>query len=403
MTAAANCTTSILANVRLMDGEAADIVMQSDRITGIAAGLADTMPAATRIEGDGLLALPGLVDGHMHLDKTLTGCVWMGHRAGPERISRIEKEKELRDELPPVAERAANLVRCCIAHGTTAIRTHVDVDPDLGLSHVHALAEVREQFAGHVDIQIVAFPQLGVMRCPGTADLLEAGLSEGADLLEGLDPILIDDDLDGQLSALFDIAERKGVGIDIHLHDAGAHGLAEINAVSERAGVAGMAGRVTVSHGFCLGAAADDDFARAVDAMAKAGVSLVTHGGASSPLPAVKALRGRGVRVFAGNDDVRDPWSPFGNGDMLERAMLLAWRSGYRTDDDLAIAFDCASAAGAAVLNIEGHGLAVGSRADLFTVDAETLAEAVAQRAPRDLVFKAGRVVAKGGEFADGA
>ena len=193
------------------------------------------------------------------------------------------------------------------------------------------------------------------------------------------------------MSALFDIAERKGVGIDIHLHDAGAHGLAEINAVSERAGVAGMAGRVTVSHGFCLGAAAD--------AMAKAGV---THGGASSPLPAVKALRGRGVRVFAGNDDVRDPWSPFGNGDMLERAMLLAWRSGYRTDDDLAIAFDCASAAGAAVLNIEGHGLAVGSRADLFTVDAETLAEAVAQRAPRDLVFKAGRIVAKGGEFADG-
>ena len=188
MTAAANCTTSILANVRLMDGEAADIVMQSDRITGIAAGLADTMPAATRIEGDGLLALLGLVDGHMHLDKTLTGCVWMGHRAGPERISRIEKEKELRDELPPVVERAANLVRCCIAHGTTAIRTHVDVDPDLGLSHVHALAEVREQFAGHVDIQIVACPQLGVMRCPGTADLLEAGLSEGADLLGGAGP-----------------------------------------------------------------------------------------------------------------------------------------------------------------------------------------------------------------------
>jgi cytosine/adenosine deaminase-related metal-dependent hydrolase len=131
------------------------------------------------------------------------------------------------------------------------------------------------------------------------------------------------------------------------------------------------------------------------------GVSLVTHGGGASPLPPVKALRERGVTVFAGNDDVRDPWSPFGNSDMLERAMLLAWRSGYRTDDDLAIAFDCASSAGAAMLGLEGHGLTVGSRADLFTVDAECLAETVAQRPRRGVVLKAGRLVAQAGKTVD--
>lgn len=399
MTIRANGDVSVLANVRLADGRTADIVMRDGRIADIAPGLAEATPAAARIEGDGLLALPGLVDGHMHLDKTLTGLPWMPHQAGPERMSRIENDKTLRGTLPPVTERAANLVRCCIAHGTTALRTHVDIDPDLGLSHVHALVAVRERFAGCVDMQIVAFPQSGVMRMPGIADLLDAALREGADLLGGLDPILIDDDLDGQLDALFAIAERRDVGIDIHLHDPSADGLTEIAALAERTRKIGLAGRVTVSHGFSLGAADENAFARTADAMAAAGVSLVTHGGGAMPLPPVKALRDRGVTVFAGNDDVRDTWSPFGNGDMLERAMLLAWRSGFRTDEDLAIAFDCASMAGARVLGLDGYGLTPGDRADLFTVAAETQAEAVAQRPRRGVVVKAGRLVARDGEI----
>ncbi|MCG8544005.1 MAG: amidohydrolase family protein [Alphaproteobacteria bacterium] len=394
---------SVLADVRLAEGRTVDIVMRDGRIADIAPGPAAAASSATRIDGAGLLALPGLVDGHVHLDKTLTGLPWMPHGAGPDRMSRIENDKTLRGTLPPIAERAANLVRRCIAFGTTAIRTHVDIDPDLGLSQLHALVEVRERFAGRVDMQIVAFPQSGVMRMPGTADLLDAALDEGADLLGGIDPILIDSDLDGQLDALFAIAERRDVGIDIHLHDPSADGLTEIAALSKRTKAAGLGGRVTASHGFSLGAANEDDFARTADAMAAAGVSLVTHGGGAMPLPPVKALRDRGVTVFAGNDDVRDTWSPFGNGDMLERAMLLAWRSGYRTDDDLAVAFDCASAAGAGILGLDGHGLEPGARADLFTVAADTLGEAVAQRPPRGIVVKSGRLVARDGKLVDDA
>lgn len=401
MIATANQDTTALVDVRLAERNIVDIVMRDGVITDIGPGAADPVPVALRIQGGGFVVLPGLVDGHTHLDKTLVGLRWMPHQSGPERMSRIEVEKRLRASLPPVAERAAELVERCIAFGTTAIRTHVDIDPEIGLANLHALLEVRERFANQVDIQIVAFPQSGVMRMPGTATLLDAALTEGADLLGGIDPIAVDGDLNGQLDVLFAIAEARGVGIDIHLHDSGRDGLTEIAVLTERVRPARLGGRVTVSHGFCLGAASPDDFARTADAMAEAGVSLVTHGGGAMPLPPVKALRDRGVTVFVGNDGVRDPWTPFGSGDMLQRAMLLAWRSGFRTDDDLAVAFDCASVAGATVLGLERYGLNPGDRADLVTVAAETRAEAVAQHPRRGVVLKAGRLVARDGQLLD--
>ena len=131
--------------------------------------------------------------------------------------------------------------------------------------------------------------------------------------------------------------------------------------------------------------------------MAEAGISLVTNGAGVNPLPPVKKLRARGVEVFIGNDDVRDTWSPYSDGDLLVRAMLLSWRSGFRADGDLAIAFDCASAAARRVFGRDDRGIAVGAPADLFTVHAETVGEAVAQHPPRGLVFKGGRLVARDG------
>lgn len=395
MTARNTRAATALVNVRSAEHGLIDVVMREGVIEAIGPGAANAVPGAHRIEGEGLLVLPGLVDGHAHLDKTLLGLPWMPHQAGTDRMSRIETERKLRSTLPPVTQRATALVERCIAFGTTAIRTHVDIDPEIGLAHLHAILEVRERFAAEVDIQIVAFPQSGVLRMPGTAVLLEAALAEGADLLGGIDPIAVDGNLKGQLDVLFAIAAAKDIGIDIHLHDGGRDGLAEIAALTERVRPAGLSGRVTVSHGFCLGVAKPNDFARTADAMAEAGVSLVTHGGGAMPLPPVKALRQRGVTVFAGNDGVRDLWTPFGTGDMLERAMLLAWRSGFRTDEDLAIAFDCASGAGAKALGLGSYGLSPGGRADLFTVAAETIGEAVATRPRRGVVVKAGRLVAR--------
>lgn len=388
-----------LSDVRLPSGEQADILIEDGIVTAVGPGLA--ADRADVVHGARRLVLPGFVDGHMHLDKTLTGLPWMPHRAGPERASRIETERRMRAELPPVAPRAARLVADCVGHGTTAMRSHVDVDDAIGLSHVAALLAVREAAAAHVDLQLVAFPQSGVLNRPGVRSLLDAAIAAGCDLLGGIDPVAIDGDLDGQLDVLFAIAERRGVGLDIHLHDPGAAGMAEIAGVVERTRVHGMAGHVTVSHGFCLGAADDSDLERLAASMAEAGVALVTHGGGASPMPPVKRLRERGVTVFAGNDDIRDPWSPLGTGDMLERAMLIAWRGGYRTDADLAVALDVATTSGAQGLGLPRHGPCVGSRADLVLVDAETPAEAVARRPGRALVLKGGRVVARDGALTE--
>lgn len=386
--------TILLKNVRLPEGNEADIRIVDGQFAEIGKSLA-AQSGEEVLDGDGDLVLPGLVDGHMHLDKTLTGTPWMSHRAGPTRKSRIETERDIRADLAPVEERASNLVRLCIGHGTTAIRTHVDVDPTIGLKHVEALVQVRELFADALDMQLVAFPQSGVQSQPGIPDQLSAAIDAGADLVGGIDPIAIDGDLDGQLDTLFAIAEKKDVGVDIHLHDPGANGQQEIAAVTRRAKAHSMTGRVTISHGFCLGAADDDVLHKLVDQMAEAGVSLVTHGGGASPLPPVKVLRERGVEVFAGNDDVRDTWSPLGEGDMLERATMIAWRSGYRADDDLLIALDCVSAAGKRALGFSDAEFAVGAPADFFTVKAEVAAEAIARHPQRNLVFKNGRIVAR--------
>ena len=392
-----NTDSALLAKVRLADGRDVDIRMAE----GVIEAIGSTLDAqgARVIDGGGLLALPGMFDGHVHLDKTLTGLPWFPYPAGPGRASRIATERGLRAQFPPPAERASNLVRKAIAAGTTAFRSHADIGPDIGVRHVEALLEVKAAFSHAADFQIVAFPQYGVLAAPGTFELMDEALGMGADVVGGIDPIVQDGDLDGQLDLLFRLAEKHGVGIDPHIHHPGEHGLREIAALAERTRATGLEGRVTVSHGFCLGACPDDVFERLAGAMAEAGMSLVTHGGGVSPLPPVKKLRERGVEVFIGNDDVRDTWAPYGDGDLLIRAMLLSWRSGYRADDDLAVAFDCASAAARRVFGHDDRGIAVGAPADLFTVHAETLGEAVAQHPPRGRVFKAGRLVASDGVY----
>ena len=392
-----NDRTTLLTNIRLADGTGADIRMAGGAIEEIGPGL-DSAGAQT-VDGDGLLSLPGMIDGHVHLDKTLTGLPWMPHPAGPDRASRIATERGLRAKLPPPAERASNLVRQAVAAGTTAFRSHADIGPDIGVRHVEALLEVKAAFAHAADFQVVAFPQYGVLAAPGTYELMDEALAMGADLVGGIDPIDRDGDLDGQLDLLFALAGKHDAGIDIHIHDPGEAGLLEVAALAECTLAAGLQGRVTVSHGFCLGACPDDVFERLAGAMAGAGMSLATHGGGASPLPPVKKLRERGVEVFVGNDDVRDTWGPYGNGDLLIRAMLLSWRSGFRADGDLAIAFDCATAAARRVFGHDDRGIAVGAPADLFTVHAETLAEAVAQHPLRGLVFKGSRLVARDGAY----
>lgn len=388
-------------NGRLPDGRAVDIAISDGRFAAFrpAAPDAPAVPGPA-VDLGGLLLLPGLIDGHVHLDKTFLGLPWRPHRGGATVASRIEAEKRGRSALPlPVETRARNFLERACTRGTVALRSHVDIDPDCGLGQLHQVMAARAAFDGIVDVQLVAFPQSGILTAPGVADLLDAALSEGVELVGGLDPVGIDGDLDGHLDAVFGLAERHGVGVDIHLHDPGHRGALQLRAIADRTRALGLAGRVTVSHGFALATVDDRTLDLTASALADAGVAILTSAPGSAPMLPVARLAAAGVAVFAGSDNVRDAWSPFGNADMLERAMLVAYRAGFRTDDGLATALDMATAGAAAALGYGPYGLVEGARADFVAVDAETPAEAVVDRPPRALVVKGGRVVARDGQL----
>jgi len=392
---------ALLTNCRLADGRRVAIGIAGRHIAMVSDGGApapsNSLPVLD-IGGD--LVLPGLVDGHMHLDKTLTGLPWMDHAAGPTRISRIETDKAILPYLPLSTEhRAGNLIRECVARGTTHMRSHVDIDLESGLAKLEGVLAARERHRDRATVQIVAFPQSGVMRCPGVLDLLDAAVREGADLVGGIDPLEIDRDPKGQFDGIFAIAARHGVGLDIHLHEPGEMGLFNVYEICARTKALGLGGKVTISHGFCLGDIPERKAAAAADAMAAAGVALVTHGAGGLTLPPLEMLRTAGVLVFAGNDDIRDTWSPYGTGDLLERAAIIGWKADFRRDDQVNTAFELVSAAGAQALGIENYGIAAGAAANLFTVSASCIAEAVAAHPPRKLVLFDGRIAARDGAY----
>ena len=385
---------TILANARVADGRLVDIHLDGGRIKRISPTVGGP-PDPCGVDLAGRLVVPGFVDGHIHLDKTLLGLPYQPHRPGPSVAERIAIEKTILSKLPITVEaRARALVAQVSRFGTTTLRSHVDVDTDWRLSNLHALLRVRDEVRDIVDIQIVAFPQNGILRDPGTAGLLDEAIAEGADLIGGLDPAGIDGDVKGHLDVVFGIAGRHGVGVDIHLHDAGALGCFELRDIAARTVAAGLQGQVAVSHAFALGSAEPPDVAVTVDVLARAGVAIMTNEPGPASMPPVARLQAAGVIVFAGSDNIRDAWSPYGNGDMLERAMLIGYRQGMKSDAELCAAFALATTAPARVLGFDdSYGVKAGAWADLVGLDVSSLPEALVGRPAERLVMKRGRVI----------
>ncbi len=373
-----------------------DIAIADGRITAIGPrldGPGDTVDAC------GALVLPGLVDAHAHVDKTLWGTPWHPHAAGPTLWEKITHEREVLARAGLSARtQSARVLRRMIACGTTHARTHVDVGPELGLAHLHAVMATREAMRDAIDVELVAFPQTGVMISPGTLDLLEAAVREGAEVLGGLDPMGIDRDPKGQLDGLFAIAGRHGCALDIHLHDRGELGAVTIEMIAERTQALGLQGKVAISHAFCLGMVEPSRLDPLIDLLRVNDIAIMTHAPSGpTPFPPVRLLHERGVRLFTGSDGVRDTWSPLNNGDMLERAYLIAYRCGFRDDAGIELALHMATAGGARLMGATRYGIEPGSDADLVLVDAETAAEAVVMHPRRRLVVKRGRIVARDG------
>lgn len=341
----------------------------------------------------GHLVLPGFVDGHIHLDKSFVGDRWRPHRPADSLRERLAIEKEELAAAPPIEGRADALIAQAAAFGTVAMRCHVDVDATTGLANLHAVMAAREKWRGIVDIELVAFPQAGVMSCPGTPQWLEAAVREGAGVVGGIDPSTLDGDAEGQLDCVFGIAERLGAKIDIHLHEPGEQGVAQIARIAARAQALGLAGRVAISHAYALGDVGQGALQDVARKLADAGVAIMTNAPGDRAFPPVLALRAAGVRVFTGNDNIQDCWWPYGNGDMLQRAMLIGYRSGFYTDDDLLTALHMASHAGAAVLGLDRYGLQVGNEATFVALPVPNGAAAVAAVPSQRALFRKGEPV----------
>ena len=351
-----------------MGGAVADVLIERGKIVAIGANLATSASAIEDVAG--ALVLPGLVEAHTHLDKSLWGMGWHPNSAGPRLIDKIDNERNLKRaiDIDP-ARQSARQVVLSASHGSTHIRSHVDVDTDHGLWGIEGVMATRDAYADLVDIDIVAFPQSGLLRRPGTLDLMDQAMKAGADVVGGIDPCAIDRDPKGHCDAIFALAQKYARPLDIHLHEPGEMGAFSFDLIFERTRALGMKGQVVVSHALP----------------------------AARPAPPVKRLVDAGVRVCSGSDGIRDTWGPYGNADMLERVMLVGLRNNFRRDDEVEIAFHVCTRGGADVMRLEDYGLHVGAKADLIVVEGETITHAAVARPVRKLVLKHGKVIVRDG------
>lgn len=386
----------LIRNARPMGGDPADILIRDGRIEAIGKGL--SAPGVRVEEAGGRIALPGLVDAHTHLDKTLMGLPWYRNEGSTDLQAMIANEREVRRARAiDFHIQSMRHALALVANGATLIRSHVDVDTDHGLAMMQGVLRTRDALRDVVEIEIVAFPQSGLLVRPGTLDLMEEALRQGADLVGGLDPAGIDRDPKGHLDAVFDLALRHDRAVDIHLHEPGELGAFSTELILERTRAAGMQGRVTLSHAFCLGMPDRTRAGRLVEQIAELDVAIMTVGSPSREVPAVKELRAAGVRMGGGSDGVQDSWSPLARPDPLDRARIIALKNNLRGDADTEQALDLCGAGGAEAMGRPRPALAPGHPGDVVLVEGEAVAHAVVMAAPRTLVVKAGRVTARNG------
>lgn len=387
----------LLGDVTLPAGGApVDILVRDGRIAAIGAGLSRDGVVVEELAGH--TVLPAFTDAHVHVDKTVWGSDrWLPTVTGTI-AEKIAHNARVRDEWGiPNPTFIANLLDQMVACGSTRIRTHADVDPAMGLRSVETVREVAERFRGLLDVEIVAFPQQGLISKPGVTDLLRDATEVGATVIGGIDPAGIDGDPIRSLDALFALATGTGCGIDIHLHDHGDLGAWEIELICERTIAEGLQGKVTLSHPHALGEAEGAQRARLIDLVAEAGVNVVTMVSFNFAVLPLRELVAAGATVALGNNSIRNTWSPFGTGDMLQRAMIAATRYEANDDAQLSWILSLVTEGGAALMGAERPAVEVGRPADLVVVEALNEYDAVVRTPPRHLVLKGGRPVARDG------
>lgn len=361
---------------------------------GVVAEVAPRIAASAReIALDGRLVTPGFVDSHIHLDKAcLTGrCVC---RTGTlsEAIAAVAAAKRDFTE-DDIYERGARTLEKAILQGTNRMRTHVEVDPRVGLKGFRAISALRRAYAWAIDLQICVFPQEGLLNDPGAEALLVEACAGGADLIGGCP--YADSDPAGQIARIFDIAQRFDIDIDFHLDFDLDPSWMHLDEVCRQTVRHGFGGRVAAGHVTKLSELPPDDLAAVATRLADAGVALTAlpatdlflmGAGRSHSVPRGVAPLHRvaqtGVTCSLATNNVLNPFTPFGDCSLLRMANLYANVLQIGTTDGLAACFDMVTAAPAKLMRLDGYGIAVGVPAHLVALDARDPAEAVATLAP---------------------
>ncbi|HEV7309229.1 amidohydrolase [Ensifer sp.] len=384
----------IIRNARPFGGAVQDLFIRDGRFTAIAGDR-----PADEIDASGHIALPGFVEAHTHLDKTLIGMDWFENRVGPARNDRILADRKAKRELGIDARRqSARQIAQTLAFGVLSIRSHVDVDTEIGIANILGVIETREAMRDLIDLQIVAFPQSGMLQREGTFELMDEALRAGADVVGGIDPASIERDPVRHLDAIFALADRHGKPVDIHLHEPGDLGAFCLELIIERTRALSLQGQVMVSHAYCLGMLDATRQQALIKSMVDEEIAVMTVGSPSAPALPLRLMREHGVTVASGSDGIQGTWDPFGSGDMLERAKYLAQRNGMANDADLEETARICTSGGARGIGLAGHALDEGCFGDLVLLPARSVAEAVALTPQNRTVIRRGRVVVASGE-----
>lgn len=342
------------------------------------------------------LMLPSFRDMHIHLDKTYYGGDWKAPSIPTKGIiTRIEEEQELLPRLLPVAQqRAEKLLDLLLSAGTTHIRSHVNIDPTIGLKNLEATLRAVENYKNKAFVEIVAFPQHGLLRSDSIALVREA-MKNGAALVGGVDPATMDGDVERSLQTVMDIAVEANANIDLHIHDGGHLGIYTFKRLAALTEEAGWQGRVTISHALALTDIPLAEASEVAEILAQQRISIASSVPLGHTIP-IPTLKEKGVEVFLGDDSIIDHWSPFGKGDSLEKASTLAER--FRLSDERSLGQALGYITGGITpLNVSGQRVwpNVGDVANFVLVEASCSAEVVARRSKRAAVAYQGHFVMK--------
>ncbi|YCA45146.1 amidohydrolase [Bacillus sp. JZ8] len=345
-------------------------------------------------DAKGLLGLPSFAEKHCHLDKTLLGDRWRAVTPTPSIFERLQIEKEVLPSLETTTqERAEKLIDMYLKSGVTHIRTHVDIYPEVGLNNLEEVKKALQTFEGRLSNEIVAFPQHGLLRTKAK-DLLREALRQGAGFVGGVDPATVDGDIEASLQQMVELAVEGNAGIDLHLHDPDYLGVFTIKRLAQLTKEADLQGKVAISHAYSLGDIPLSQAEEIAELLADARITIITSVPIDRKFPPVGLLRKKGVSVAVGCDNIFDVWSPFGNGDILERAGRLAEVSNWVDEQSLAQTLSYITD-GKVPLDPEGKQVwpQVGDDANIVFIEASCSAEAIARRSKRVATMFKGDIV----------